>query len=95
MKPKCDDIDFGDYVMIEQKRYGRKNEMYIYKVIRRLRSNNYVPVPVEISDNKYTHLHSEIEDVVACICCGVDETEVQNFRLSDVKLLRKEVTQNE
>ena len=82
-------IDFGDYVMIEQKRYGVKNVMYIYKVIGRLRSNDYVPVPVEISDNKYTHLHSEIEDVVACICCGVDETEVQNFRLSDIKEVNK------
>jgi hypothetical protein len=92
---KRDDIDFGDYVMIEQKRYGCKNEMYIYKVIGRLESNNYIPVPVKINDNHYTHLHSEIEDVVACICCGIDETRVENFRLLDVKKLRKEVKPNE
>ena len=91
MKSKRDDIDFGDYVTIEQRRYGCKNERYIYKVIGRLKSNNYVPVPVEMSENKYTHLHSQIEDVVACICCGVDETEVQNFKLSDVRKFFKEV----
>ncbi len=31
-------------------------------------------------------------EVVACIHCGVDETTVSKFRLSDVKKLRKELT---
>ena len=40
------DLDFGDYCLIEQKRYGVENEMFVHKVIGRLRSNSYVDVPV-------------------------------------------------
>ena len=31
-------------------------------------------------------MHDEVVDVVSCICCGVDETEVRKYRLSDVRL---------
>ena len=76
-------IDFGDYVEIEQKRYGVKNEMYTCKVIGCLRSNAYVNVPVE-SPGKES-LHPEIVDVVACICCGIIERDVYFYKKSDVR----------
>ena len=76
-------IDFGDYVRIEQKNYGCENEMYLYKVIGRLKSNSYVDVPVQCPEKEC--LHKKVVDVVACICCGVQEREVNYFRLSDVK----------
>lgn len=77
-------IDFGDYVLIEQKRYGVPNELYIYKVINgNIKSNSFVPVPVQSPAKEV--LHSESEEVVSCICCGVMETEVLKFKLSDVK----------
>ena len=83
-------IDFGDYVEIEQKRYDHdnKNEMYLYKVIRRLKSNYYVDVPVQCPEKECFHKR-EYVDVIACICCGVDETIVNKFRLSDVKDIKK------
>jgi len=79
-------IDFGDYVEIEQKSYDydNKKEIYLYKVIRRLKSNFYVDVPVQCPEKECFH-RGEIVDVIACICCGVDETTVNKFRLSDVK----------
>ena len=40
------DPDFGDHVLIEQKRHGVENEIYLHKVIRRLESNTFVDVPV-------------------------------------------------
>jgi hypothetical protein len=76
-------IDFGDYVAIEMKRYGTENEMYIYKAIGRLCSNTYVDVPVQ-SPTKET-IHNEIVEVVACVCCGVDEREILKYRIIDVK----------
>ena len=76
-------LDFGDYVKIEQHRYGAENEMYIHKVIGRLRSNTYVDVPVRHSATEV--FHDEIVDVVRCVCCGVSETEVLKYRVSDVQ----------
>ena len=64
--------DFGSYVLIEQKRYGAKNEMYLYKVISRLRSNTYVQVPVDARSRE--PITGDLTDVVSCICCGVDTT---------------------
>lgn len=83
-------LDFGDYVYIEQKRYGVPNEIYLYKVVGRLRSNAYVNVPVVAGLNKNTIHHgnkneSAVVDVVACICCGVCEDEVLKFKVEDVK----------
>ena len=76
------DIDFGDYVRIEQKRYDYENEMYKYKVIGRLKSNRYVDVPVQSPEREENH--TELVKVVACICCGVIEKDVNYFRLKDV-----------
>lgn len=75
-------IDFGDYVSIEMKRYGVPNEFYTHKVVGRLRSNSYVDVPVQSPSEEV--IHSQIEDVVACICQGVSERTVLNFRVKDV-----------
>ena len=76
-------IDFGSYVKIEQKRYGCKNEMYLYKVIGRLKSNAYVDVPVQSPEKE--SLHKKMVEIAACICCGVNERQVNNFKLSDIK----------
>lgn len=76
-------MKFGDYIEIEQKRYRAKNEMYTCKVIRCLESNYYVDVPV--SNIRLEYIHSKTVDVVACIVCGVNEREVHNYKISDVK----------
>lgn len=79
------ELDFGDYVRIAQKRYGAPNEMYVHKVIRALDSNTYVNVPVDGANHSRKEIaHDEIVPVVACICCGVVETEVRKYRVSDV-----------
>jgi len=77
-------LGFGDYVEIEQKRYGIENEMYLHKVIQPLKSNSWVDVPVQ-TPAKET-LHKESEPVVGCICCGVCEREVLNYRIKDVRI---------
>jgi hypothetical protein len=82
---KQGDLDFGDYSLIEQKRYGVENEMYKHKVIGKLSSNSWVDVPVQTPAKEV--LHDEIDVVVACICCGVNETEVLRYRLCDIKPL--------
>ncbi len=76
-------MKFGDYVEIEQKRYGAKNEMYVCKVIGCLRSNSYVSVPVKCPEKE--KLHPKVVDVVACITCGIVEKEVLNYKISDIK----------
>ena len=76
-------LDFGDYCTIEQYRYGCDNEHYIHKVIGRLSSNTWVDVPV--MHNAKETLHDHMEDVVACVCCGVSEREILRYRLSDVR----------
>lgn len=75
-------MDFGDYCVIEQKRYGAENEHYTYKVIGKGKANYYVPVPVDANNTKAT---GEMCDVVKCICAGVCEEKVETFRLRDVK----------
>ena len=75
-------MKFGDYVEIEQKRYGIENEMYMHKVIGCLKSNSYVNVPVE---NRIEILHPKVVDVVACICCGINERDVYHYKKSDVR----------
>lgn len=86
-KPINDKLSFGDYCTIEQNRFGCDNEHYIHKVITTLRSNTWVDVPVM---KKATEtLHDHMEDVVSCICCGVRETEVLQYKVSDVKKVNK------
>lgn len=79
-------LKFGNYVTIEMKRYGVENEHYIHKVIRQLESNVWVDVPVQEAAKE--SMHKEVVPVVSCICCGVDETKVLRFRVSDVKPTR-------
>lgn len=86
--PKNELPEFGDYVLVEQFRYGVPNEHYVHKVIGRIRSNCYADVPVKSPAT--TTLHNEVVDVVSCICCGVDETTVLRYRLSDVRPTRSE-----
>lgn len=76
-------MDFGDYAIIEQKRYGVENEKYLYKVIGRSMSNSYVDVPVQ-SPARET-IHNEIVDVLSCVRCGVQETEVLKYKESFVE----------
>jgi len=76
-------LDFGDYAIIEQKRYGCENDMFLHKVIGRSVSNSFVDVPVQ-SPPKET-LHSEMVEVISCICCGVQETEVRKYKATDIK----------
>ena len=78
-------IDFGDYVEIEQKRHGVPNEMFLHKVIRSFRSSSYVNVPVQVPATE-TIVDHKVVEVVSCICCGIDETEVRKYRLEDVKI---------
>ncbi len=88
-----DRLAFGHYCWIEQYRYRAEgNEIYQYKVIGQLKSNSYVNVPVRSGTGHYGDeelLHDEVVPVVACICCGVGETKVRKFRLTDVRLNRE------
>ncbi|HCM3124902.1 TPA: hypothetical protein N3F75_004314 [Klebsiella aerogenes] len=77
------EFKFGDYAIIEQKRHGVSNEMFVHKVIGQLRSNTWVDVPVQSPATET--LHDEMEDVCWCICCGVDETEVRAYRVKDMQ----------
>lgn len=75
---------FGDYVLIEQKRYVGKNEMFLYKVVAgNMKCNRYRRVPVDGRDNEETL--GEMSEVIKAICCGVDERKVEVFRVCDVK----------
>ncbi len=80
--------DFGDYVEIEMKRYGCENEHYQHKVVGPLSSNTWVDVPVQSPATETRH--SEMADVVRCICGGVCEDEVLKYRVCDVKLMEKQ-----
>ncbi|MGR7072219.1 hypothetical protein ACU62W_15170 [Klebsiella aerogenes] len=77
------EFKFGDYAIIEQKRHGVPNEMFVHKVIDQLRSNTWVDVPVQSPATET--LHDEMEDVCWCICCGIDETEVRAYRVKDMQ----------
>ena len=80
-------LDFGDYALIEQKRFGADNEMYLHKVIGRLKSNTYVPVPVQTPAKEI--IHKEIVDIVSCICCGVSERHALKYKETDVQKTNK------
>lgn len=81
-------MKFGDYIKIEQKRFGVPNEFYFYKVIGVIKSNLYADVPVT-SITPMIH-KSGIVPVVQCIQCGVDESVVERYRVCDVQ----EIPQN-
>lgn len=76
------ELKFGDYCLIPQKRHGVPDEMYLHKVVRGfLQSNTWVDTPVQTPATEVAH--DSIEDVVACITCGVIEEKVLKYRLSD------------
>lgn len=77
------EFKFGDYAIIEQKRHGVPNDMFVHKVIDQLRSNTWVDVPVQSPATET--IHDEMEDVCWCICCGVSETEVRKYRVKDMR----------
>lgn len=76
-------LDFGDYCLIEQKRFGAPNEMYLHKVIGRLVSNCWVDAPVGPIIKEI--IHNEMTTVIACVCAGVRERDVLRFREEDCK----------
>lgn len=80
---------FGRYCRIEQLRFGVPNEMFLYKVIASLRSNCWCEVPYKTASKEVRH--DSIEDCVLAICCGVDETEVLQFRVADVDFVPKPI----
>jgi len=86
------DLNFGDYVTIEQFRYYAENEIYQYKVIQSLNSNGYVDVPVTGFAKESGH--DKVVPCVRCICCGVVEDRVLKFRVEDVKKLNKKIFQS-
>jgi hypothetical protein len=77
--------DFGDYVLIEQKRFGAPNEMYLHKVIQRSTSNAWIDVPAQIHFG--ATIHDEMADVIRVVCCGPMEENVLQYRVADVKPL--------
>ena len=48
-----------------------------HKVIGTLRSNTWVDVPV--MHNATETIHDHMEDVVACVCCGVSGSGVNDW----------------
>lgn len=79
---------FGKHCYIDQYRYHSKNERFIYKAIQSMRSNAWCEVPYKCGSREV--LHNHMEDCVLVICCGVDETKVQRFRLADVEFVEEE-----
>ena len=82
------EIGFGDFCTIEQKRYVGPNEFYSYKVVGRKKSNVWSDVPVDASNRKET-LHDYMDDVVTVVCNNLDDRTVYQFRVSDLASVRK------
>lgn len=79
-----EEFEFGDYVVVEQKRYGVPNEFYVHKVIGMLESNSWIDVPAQTGEG--AKLHDTCEPVVSVICCGVDESKVVRYRAADCRI---------
>lgn len=71
---RTNDIDFGDYVVIEMHRYGAPNEFYIHKVVGAYKSNTWIDAPLKY--NSEPTIHDHMETVLNVIQCGIDETKV-------------------
>ena len=82
------EIGFGDFCTIEQKRYVGPNEFYSYKVVGRKKSNVWSDVPVDASNRKET-LHDYMDDVVTVVCNNLDDRTVYQFRVSDLASVKK------
>ena len=85
------EIGFGDFCTIEQKRYVGPNEFYSYKVVGRKKSNAWTGVPVDANNEKET-LHDHLDDVVTVVCNNLDDRTVHQFRVSDLASVRKAQT---
>lgn len=57
MKPE---FEFGDYALIEQKRFGVPNEMFVYKVVSQISSNTRVEVPVTVGKKEEIHSNQSL-----------------------------------
>ena len=82
-------LKFGHYISVEQKRYGCDNQFYSYKVIGTLKTNSYIQTPVDGLGEK---IRGDSENCVQVICCGVDERNVERFRLQDIKFTGRPIT---
>lgn len=82
------EIGFGDFCTIEQKRYVGPNEFYSYKVVGRKKSNVWSDVPVDANNRKET-LHDYMDDVVTVVCNNLDDRTVYQFRVSDLARVKK------
>jgi len=82
------EIGFGDFCTIEQKRYVGPNEFYGYKVVGRKKSNVWTDVPVDANNEKET-LHDHLDDVVTVVCNNLDDRTVHQFRVRDLASVKK------
>lgn len=82
-------LKFGHYISVEQKGYGYDNQFYSYKVIGTLKTNSYIQTPVDGLGEK---IRGDSENCVQVICCGVDERNVERFRLQDIKFTGRPIT---
>ena len=85
-KPAVALPDFGDYVTIEQKRFGAPNEFWDYKVIGRLESNTWTDVPVTPTREVQ---HDNCEPIILAVADNLSQEDVRRFRVADVKLRAK------
>jgi len=96
-KPECQwaapktrsGISFGDYVTIEHRLYGDTPIKHIqYKVINSDMQSSYsIKVPIDHGPGgtgKKEIPHGGIKELVYCIQCGLQETEVLRFKKDDV-----------
>ena len=82
------EICFGDFCTIEQKRYVGPNIFYSYKVVGRKKSNVWSDVPVDANNREETR-HDYIDDVVTVVCNNLDDRTVYQFRVSDLASVKK------
>lgn len=85
-----DELGFGQIVLIEQKRFKTKNELYYHKVIGALESNTFVDVPTQGFVKE--QIHSEMAPCVKAITCGLDERTALKYRIEDVEILGLPIT---
>lgn len=78
--------DFGDYALVEMKRHGVPNEMFVHKVIGTFSSNSWVDMPIQEPPKPV--LHPEMQQVAHVVCCGLSEDRVYRVRMSDLKQAR-------
>lgn len=83
-----EEIGFGDFCTIEQKRYVGPNEFYGYKVVGRKKSNAWTDVPVDANNEKETR-HDYMDDVVTVVCNNLDDRNIYQFRVSDLASVKK------